>query len=375
MKPFRRIICFILVFCMVICVTSGCTDTSDTEDTQQTDTNNTETERVTDTERSQTADTESQDENDTEAQIKDQGKVDLNGKKILIIGNSYVFYGLSVIRKANSVIDQKSRSNDQGYFYQLCKANGYDVSVTDWTFSGHGLYEIFGATCQRSSCGGKGKRHEDQLTDRYFDYVLISPGGGDTSEKNIKTDFNYIMNFFKSANPDVKFVCIGNLGAHGYSSFGTEEPEIYNYYKTLEENGVTIADWGGLVNGIIEGEYKVSGAKEKYSKNTFIVNDGYHPNALAGYITTLMAYCAITGESPLVQPYDFCTDPTINSAFDMNNYLNSYYGTVETNFLDVFNSPSDMEGILQLVDFYLKSKPYHLINYGEVDGSKFRFYN
>lgn len=72
---------------------------------------------------------------------------DLNGKKFLIIGNSYVYNSLSVVKKSNSVVDQESRSNDQGYFYQLCKANGYEVSVTNWTFGGHGLYELFGTTC------------------------------------------------------------------------------------------------------------------------------------------------------------------------------------------------------------------------------------
>ena len=67
--------------------------------------------------------------------------------------------------------------------------------------------------------------------DPVFDYVLISPGGGDTSEKNFVDNFDYLVNFFREANPNVRIVCLGNLGAHGYSSFGTIEPRIYTHYK------------------------------------------------------------------------------------------------------------------------------------------------
>ncbi len=58
---------------------------------------------------------------------------------------------------------------------------------------------------------------------------------------------DYIMNFFKEANPNAKFILLGN-------------------------------------------------ASYAYNKNSFVVSDGYHSNALAGYITTLTAYCAVTGE-------------------------------------------------------------------------------
>lgn len=283
-------------------------------------------------------------------------KVDLNGKKILIIGNSYVYYGKSVISKGTSVTDQASRSNDKGFFYQLCRENGYEVSVTNWTFGGHGLYDFCANPCSQSGCNGI--MHQKFLTDPVFDYVLISPGGGDKSEKNIAETFGELIDFFTAANPNVRIVCLGNLGAHGYSSFGTVEPGIYTYYKELEKKGVIIADWGGLVNGIIDGEYKVEGAKQPYSKKTFIVKDGFHPNPLAGYITTLMAYCAITGDSPIGQEYKFCFDKTVNAKFDMEDFISDYYVNGNTNFLDVFKSESDMAGIQKLVDEYLKAKPY-----------------
>ena len=119
-----------------------------------------------------------------------------------------------------------------------------------------------------------------------------------------------------------------------------------------------IADWGGLVNGIMQGTYKVPNAEQYYMEKTFIVKDGFHTNPLAGYITTLMAYCAITGESPIGQPYDFCFDKTVHEKFDMLDYINDYYVNGNTNFLDVFQSKNDMSGIQTLVDQYLKTKPY-----------------
>ena len=134
----------------------------------------------------------------------------------------------------------------------------------------------------------------------------------------LAADFDYLIKFFKEANPDVKIVCLANLGCHGYSSFGTDLPAIYNYYPTLAEKGVIMADWGGLVYRIMHGIYTVPGGTQTYGKNSFIVKDGFHPNMLAGYITTLMAYCAVTGESAVGQTYDFCNDRSINAKFNFN---------------------------------------------------------
>ena len=97
-----------------------------------------------------------------DAGVETPEKVDLNGKKILIIGNSYVYYGRSVIHKGTSVKDQASRSNDKGFFYQLCKLNGYDVSVTNWTFGGHGLGDFCDKPCSRGDCPNT--IHQNYLT-------------------------------------------------------------------------------------------------------------------------------------------------------------------------------------------------------------------
>ncbi len=287
----------------------------------------------------------------------------LNGKKIIFIGNSYVFYGNAVIRIPLTELTQERRSNDRGYFYQICKSEGIDVSVTNWTFGGHGLAHLFGAPCaHKKECFGQ--IHEDYLTDRYFDYVVVSPGGGLESSKNIDADFERIMKFFTEANPNVKFVCLGNLGAYGYSSYKYFLPDVINYYKELEKKGVIIADWGTLVSDLISGNAVPEGARFEYNKESFIVSrtekDGFHPNILTGYITALFLYSAITGDSAVGKSYEFCSDKSISERCDFKYYLKEFYclDGSHTNFIDILNSKSDILGIQKLIDKYIEEKPY-----------------
>ncbi len=284
----------------------------------------------------------------------------IDGKKILFIGNSHVYRGMTVIEKELSILDQESRSDDTGYFYQLCKANGYDVSITNWTFSGHGLFHIFGGNpcTYNSSCNGK--VHEDYLIDRDFDYVCINSGTGANSEAKFMENVTYIMDFFEEENPDVKFVLLANASSYGCNATDTAYTGVTDKYAELEDMGVIIADWGRVVTGIIDGDYTVPGANYDYTKSSFIVSDQYHANALTGYITTLTAYCAVTGESAVGQPYEFCTDSSINSKFDMLSYANKYYtnGASDTNFDEIFESESDIRGIQSVVDEVIESKAY-----------------
>ena len=53
----------------------------------------------------------------------------LNGKRILFIGDSFLFSGKAVL--TNKGETQQERQGDVGYFYQICKANQMDVEVTD----------------------------------------------------------------------------------------------------------------------------------------------------------------------------------------------------------------------------------------------------
>jgi len=278
----------------------------------------------------------------------------LDGKRVIFIGNSYVFYGCAVEHKVCEVLTQNEREWDRGYFYQLAHQLGEEVNVTNWTFGGHALAHIFNDVCgfEKKSC--KDEDHKSYLLNRYYDYVIISPSSGKRSVDRIEEDMREIREFFLAANPCVKFVCLGNLGAHGFSSFKLDFPEIYNYYPTLKSEGMIIADWGGLVNKLINGEITVDGYE--LTRDSFIVNrtekDGFHPNQLAGYITALFAYCAITNRRALGMPFDFATDAKINPEFDTDAYIAEKYcyNGGKTNYLELLKNGDFIRKLQTLVD-------------------------
>ena len=299
----------------------------------------------------------------------------LHGKKIIFIGNSYTYYGQTVLEKSQSRLTQEVRSNDKGYFYQLCRANGIEVSVTNWTFGGHGLMSLFGGNCTADR-GCDGEDHKAYLTDRSFDYVVIQPGSGIVSSVSFLSSMEVVTSFFREANPDVKFVVLVPYSAYGQIGGAPYlAKEMLDALKTVAEAGVTVVDWGGVVMNILNGVTEVPGSALEYVKNTFVISksekDGYHPNQLSGYITTLMTYCAITGEDAVGQTYDFCNDPSLRSSnasskfFNFDNFIATYYtyDGATTNYPDVFASETDMLGIQMLIDAHLADKAYMTYNY------------
>lgn len=234
----------------------------------------------------------------------------LNGKKIIFIGDSFVFYGQVVLEKSQSVLSDKNRTNDHGYFYQLCKAMGAEVSVTNFTFGGHGLASFCGEACNtEKSCAGV--NHFSYLEDRNYDYVIVSGERASSRTKEyLFENMDIIINMFRAVNPDTKFFYLVSSGAHNVSVSPTFPHEMLNALDELEDTrGVTIVDWGKMVSDIIGGKNTVPGATQTYNKNSFVVNwsekDGYHPNQLAGYITSAMLYSAMTGTSAVGLPYAF----------------------------------------------------------------------
>lgn len=280
---------------------------------------------------------------------KEENEHMLDNKKVIILGNSYVFYGKTVLTKSSSAPQQRQRVDDQGYFYQLCKEMGAEVAVTNWTFGGHSVRRLFEENCYYCNLD-----HRTFLVDRYYDYVVVSPG----SEYEFGDTMETIMAFFREANPDVKFVILGNHAPLGYTRYENLE-YIWDLYAEFEKQGVIIADWGGLFHNIITGQYTVPEATQTYTRNTFLVaTDNYHPNLLTGYLEAMVLYCAITGESAVGLPYGFWSDIQRNVEFDMNAHVEKYYTGSATNFFDVFNSPEDMTGLQQLVDQHLQAKTY-----------------
>ena len=303
----------------------------------------------------------------------------LNKKKIIFIGNSYTYYGQTVHNGSSKTLTQDKRTGDKAFFYQLCKSNGADVTVTNWTFDGHNIRWLFNGDCGATNKTCVGEDHKSYLTDKYFDYVVLQPGKNDIFdgyESDDAANVENVLKFFRDANPNVKFVL--SVPYHCYGNIGSDKiltKTYLNNLKKYEKDGMIISDWGGVVEDILNKKVQVPNSTLSYTKNTFVISksasDGYHPNMLSGYITTLMTYCAITGERARGKTYAFCNDSSLNTTtvnyyFNFANYIDKFYtypSGVTTNFDQVFASENDMLGIQKIIDAYLKLKGYMNYNY------------
>lgn len=280
----------------------------------------------------------------------------LNGKKVIFVGDSNVYWGRCVDPKPRTILTQAKRENDRGSFYQICKANGMEPMVTNWTFGRHGLRSIMADECPvNAEC--KGVCHMDYLTEPYFDYVFICPSARGASEKHIKEDIAKVMDFFKKGNPNVKFIIVCCASIYGVNEEGTYRHGTIDYIKELADSGITVANWGKIVYDILNKKCEVPNAINEYVKSTFVINDDKHPNLLAGYIASLSAFCALTGKSAIGQKYDYFYDEELKNIFDIPTHIKTYYDdNYTTNFDKVFASKSDMEGLQMLIDKYIGNK-------------------
>ena len=276
----------------------------------------------------------------------------LEGKKVLFIGNSYTYWGSVVINKNVDVMDQESRSNDKGLFYQLCKENGINVSVTNWVFAGHNFTDIMSHECLIEDASCRGKDHQSYLKDANFDYVCMQPFFETEYAGDLVTHLTPAMEFFREANPDVKFLLLVPHATY-FRNFKWK-----GELQAAADAGITVVNWGGMLDDIVNKVVEVPGGTQQYFQQSFVVsrteNDGHHQNLLAGYITAMMTYCAITGESAVGQPYAFADDPSIHPNFDMEKFQKeNYVYETFTNFVDIYRSEADMLGIQTLADKYI----------------------
>ena len=274
-------------------------------------------------------------------------KETLDGKKIIFFGNSHTYYSRCVTDRGQ-IFDHAGRTEDRGIFYQLCKAKGIEVSVTNYTFGVHQLSDFYSGSC----AAGKhdGHDHMADIPDFYYDYVIVQQGTKNDNNDLIG-DVQKVIAPFKAANPNVKVFFLMHLLAYtrGYAWIAKLEQ--------LKALGITVVNWGELLHGIVQGTVSVPGTEQVFNLNSFVIRkseiDGYHPNLLVGYITALMIYCAITGEKAEGQPWLF-PDSDILSFPAIDAYRSKYYRyDNRTNFDILLKSETEMLGLQKLIDRYL----------------------
>ncbi len=115
-----------------------------------------------------------------------------------------------------------------------------------------------------------------------------------------------------------------------------------------------------MIFDLITNKAGVPGSQMTYNAESFIVADKYHPNLLSGYINTLMTYCLITGETAVGQPIDLENnmEPDAAAKFKKRYYSSWFYVGVKSNFIDILESATEMQGIQQVVNRYIDMDTY-----------------
>lgn len=280
-----------------------------------------------------------------------EGIVSLEGKTIMIVGNSMVYYG-------NCVVLGDTGKADYGYFYQLAAANDNNVTVIDHTYPGEKLNYIYDTYLTKLS---KEERNK-------VDYLVLSEGNQHNDD--LVGTCEKILALFRE---DVEFRFLRQP-----MMFESDMPDLIRGVKELREKGYQVVDWGKLVYDIHSGTTAVPGATMEFNRASFMKeNKGYkngkgdtvgsgnsgdrnHQNPLSGYITAQMLYTSLTNRSAVLTDYSFCFDNTIHPYFNIDTFAKLHYtGTIKTNFNSIFRSPQDMLGLQMLMDQYLQAEGFH----------------
>ena len=298
-----------------------------------------------------------------------EGKAALEGKKIIFVGQSYTYYGNVVEKTSGSDTNcsQTKRTTNDGYFYRLCKSVGISsITITDWAFPSHSLEDLFDGSCEKGDGHTAGRDHLADLTNRNYDYVVLqgSNEGYETAEEYYNL-VKGIMDVFREANPNVKFIYVLHNAVYtSYSSAWRQSVSM------IEDEGAIIVDWGSLVVDVYAGAVEVPGATLDYNKSSFIISQSAsnkaNPNLLSGYLYSLMTYCAITGETPVGHSWAFAKSYT--GLYSLDRYTSDYYKYDDpttadvdesvTNMSAIFGSDADMTGLQTLAAQYLGMKNY-----------------
>lgn len=281
-----------------------------------------------------------------------EGIVSLEGKTIAMIGNSMFYYG-------NCTLYNKQGEADNGYLKQLTKLNGENTTILDYCYPGKSLNYTYVNHLSK----------EDTAKLAEIDYVVMSEQT--SGSKTFVEDIQNIMSLFPETTK-FYFACHNMMYENNVRT-------VIDNFETLRQMGVEIVNWGKLVYDIYTGAVEVPYALQTYTRGSFVkdnvgfVNgdsavgsnregDRKHPNPLAGYITALSVYTAITNRSAVIQEYKFTSDTSIHKYYNFNAFIETHYnGTVLTNFDKIFASAYDMAGLQRLINEYNEAEGRHAL--------------
>lgn len=292
---------------------------------------------------------------DSSDQAAHKGVVSLDGKKIMVVGNSMVYYG-------NCVIYGDQGKNDEGYLYQLIKQNGENATVIDHTYSGKKLDYIFNTYISKLS--------EEELD---VDYLVLSEGNQDNYDL-LGTVQKYLAIFPEDV--ELRFLRQPMMFEKDEQFY---KPWLIEGVEKLREAGYFVVDWGKLVYDIYSGEKQVPGATLEFKRTSFMKEnlgfkngegtvhgagsdgDRNHENPLSGYVTAQMLYSSLSNRSAYLTDYEFCYDTSISKKFNIDNFAKVHYTDPAnpTNFNEIFRSPDDMLGLQKVIDEYLIAEGLH----------------
>ncbi|MBR6709379.1 MAG: hypothetical protein IKL84_06845 [Clostridia bacterium] len=263
------------------------------------------------------------------------GFANLDGARVLFVGNSFTYYGRCTVNRNNIV------NNDRGYFYQAARAMGDEVHVSSFTFNGSilqtdnqsktSLYDLMLETFPNYY--GKGGEMDEFYAQ---DVVVLQQQNVDMA--NTKSVIQKFMKLFPPETRFCVFIHHDNVRRNQRNVLGAAE-------ALRDEGSVIYLPVGHLVYDVWTGKTAVPGATLTYDQDSFCVNqtdDRHHPNYLTGYLTALTVYYAITDRSIVDCSHSFV-------ARDLGYYKNG----ATSNYPEILKSEADMRGLKQLVEVYV----------------------
>lgn len=259
-------------------------------------------------------------------------------KKIIFIGNSFTFFGKCVSGKSLGGVDN-------GYFYELARSFGDDVTVTDFTWGGASFWHKGDGYAPRMLYEKIKELHPAYYNNPqglpidsfYLQDVAVLQQSGDSINETYE-DARLIMELFP---PETVF----GFYITTYDAFHSFEPSFEAARKIRDEHNGVYIPLGHLINDIIKKEVILENSLFEYDKNSFVVcreHDKFHPNTLTGYLTALCVYSAFTQKELLSADHSFVR------GMDKKEF----YSLGDTNHHEIIASDSEMLALKRLVYEY-----------------------